>query len=146
MKIAVNRCYGGFGLSVAAFKRLIEMNSPLVRKITYSEYTGGRASSFFNQEDEWQAKDWHDVGDGLFAGHGEYVLYDETGETVWTHDARSYENRTHPDLLAVIKELGEDVASGEHAEIEIVDIPDGIEYEIEDYDGIETVEEAHRSW
>jgi len=28
----------------------------------------------------------------------------------------------------------------------VVDIPDDIEYEIDDYDGIESVHEAHRSW
>ena len=32
------------------------------------------------------------------------------------------------------------------AELAIVEIPDGIEWEIDDYDGIETIAETHRTW
>jgi hypothetical protein len=30
--------------------------------------------------------------------------------------------------------------------LEVIDIPDDIEWFISDYDGVETVHEAHRSW
>lgn len=55
------------------------------------------------------------------------------------------ENRTDKDLIDVVKELGME-ANGLYAELEIVTIPDGLEFEISEYDGKEKVHEAHRSW
>ena len=54
-------------------------------------------------------------------------------------------DRTDSDLIAVIEELGDD-ASGSCSALSIVDIPDDIEWEISNYDGMETIEEVHRSW
>lgn len=48
-------------------------------------------------------------------------------------------------LVQVVRELGTD-ASGDLAELRIVSIPDGIDWEIEEYDGIEWVAEKHRRW
>lgn len=48
-------------------------------------------------------------------------------------------------LLQVVEELGRR-ANGKHAELTIVEIPDGIEWEIEDYGGFEWVAEKHRIW
>lgn len=53
--------------------------------------------------------------------------------------------RADPDLVAVIEELGAK-ANGRHADLKVVEIPDGIEWEIDEYDGIETIHEIHRSW
>jgi hypothetical protein len=53
--------------------------------------------------------------------------------------------RDDPILIQVVKELGKE-ANGSCAELEIVEIPDGINWEIDEYDGMERVEEAHRSW
>jgi len=44
-----------------------------------------------------------------------------------------------------VKELGKK-SWGRCAELKIVEIPNGIEYEIDNYDGVETVHEKHRSW
>lgn len=53
--------------------------------------------------------------------------------------------RTDPRLVAVVEELGKK-ASGPTAELRVVEIPDGIEYEIEEYDGYEHIAEVHRTW
>jgi hypothetical protein len=44
-----------------------------------------------------------------------------------------------------VEDLG-DKASNWAAKLEVVEIPDGVEWEIDEYDGIETVDEKHRSW
>jgi hypothetical protein len=54
-------------------------------------------------------------------------------------------NRTDPRLIQVVEELGAE-ASGRHSKLIIVDVPDGVEWEIEDYDGSEHVAEVHRTW
>jgi len=50
-------------------------------------------------------------------------------------------------LIEAIEKIGEKEASGlRFSEIHIVDIPDGTEYSINEYDGMESVHERHHSW
>lgn len=71
--------------------------------------------------------------------------YTEDGEykpgVVYDH----YIKRDDPVLVQVVRELGK-AANGKFSELAVVTIPDGVEWEIHDYDGVETIEEAHRSW
>lgn len=53
--------------------------------------------------------------------------------------------RNDPDLVEIVEEMG-DAASDLFAELKVVDIPDGIEWEIQEYDGREWVAETHRTW
>ena len=64
--------------------------------------------------------------------------------TVSNAHCRSIE-RNDPQLIKVVESLGE-AANGEHAELKIVEIPDGVEWTIEEYDGNESVAERHRVW
>lgn len=117
-KIAINRCFGGFGLSDAAFERL------LARKGIAFEKVKGE-SSF--------------MGDSYYkAGH---VGDDE-------HYLSEYsfcEDRADPDLIAVIEEMGKE-AEGWAADIAIVEIPVDVKWHIHEYDGLEHVAEDHRTW
>jgi len=54
-------------------------------------------------------------------------------------------DRDDPLLIECVRTLREK-ANGTCSELEIVDIPVDIEYTISDYDGIERIEETHRSW
>lgn len=54
-------------------------------------------------------------------------------------------DRTDPVLVRVVEEMGP-AANGAYADLKIVDVPDGVAWEISEYDGLERVEEAHRSW
>ena len=47
--------------------------------------------------------------------------------------------RMDPVIIEVVKDLGKK-ANGSNAELEIVSIPDGCEYYIDEYDGIESIE------
>lgn len=53
--------------------------------------------------------------------------------------------RDDPLLLQVFEEMGQDAAS-HFCEIAEVEIPDDVEWEIEEYDGREWVAEKHRVW
>jgi len=54
--------------------------------------------------------------------------------------------RDDPDLIAVIEQYGEEICSGGHARLKIVEIPDDVEFVIEEYDGSEHIAEKHRTW
>ena len=53
--------------------------------------------------------------------------------------------REDPDLVRVVKELGEK-ANGRYSSLKIVTIPDDVEYEVIEYDGREHIAEVHRTW
>ena len=53
--------------------------------------------------------------------------------------------RDDPRLIQVIEELGER-ASGKYSVLKIVEIPDGVEWEIQENLGYEWVAEKHRIW
>ena len=53
--------------------------------------------------------------------------------------------RANLQLIEVVEKLGVR-ADGEYSELKIVEIPDDVEYTIENYDGHEWVAEVHRTW
>jgi hypothetical protein len=60
-------------------------------------------------------------------------------------DEDTVEFRSHPELIKVVEEMGEE-SFGPFAELEIVKIPDDVDVEIAEYDGMEWVAEKHRVW
>lgn len=59
---------------------------------------------------------------------------------------RGYDaKRDDPIVIGVVEELGAE-ANGAYASLEVVEIPDDVDWEIEEYDGSEWVSEAHRTW
>jgi len=53
--------------------------------------------------------------------------------------------RDDPILVQVVEEMGE-AANSDMSELRIADVPDDVIWYIEDYDGVETVSEVHRTW
>ena len=53
--------------------------------------------------------------------------------------------RDCPVLVALVEEMGER-ANNSWSRLKVVDIPDDIDWYIEEYDGIEHVAEVHRTW
>ncbi len=72
-----------------------------------------------------------------------YIEYCRSGRLCF-YDADLF--REHPDLIAVVETLGSEEASGDHSSLKIVEIPEDIEYVIEEYDGKEKVCEKHLEW
>jgi hypothetical protein len=118
-KVAINRCFGGFGISNEAFEKLLDRKGIAFDKVEKEN------SAFLGAS-------YYEAG---HAGSEEHYLsdYDFT------------DNRADPDLIAVIEEMGE-AANSWAAEIAIVEIPDDVEWHIDEYDGREHVAENHRTW
>ena len=125
MKVVINTCYGGFGLSNLAIKRLCELGAG---GITPHEHPT-----------DSQVKPGEDLGDGYFSLRWCGVLKDGRVYS-WDPDCR-----TDVNLIKVIEEIGA-LANGGCAELTIVEVPDGCNWDINDYGGKESVHEIHRSW
>lgn len=54
-------------------------------------------------------------------------------------------DRSNMNLIEVIELLGKE-SWGDFAKLEVIEIPEGVEWQIEEYDGKEWVAEKHRIW
>lgn len=54
-------------------------------------------------------------------------------------------DRDDPMLIQIVEEMGR-AASGSLAHIEVLEIPDDVQWQIEEYDGLEWIAEQHRTW
>jgi hypothetical protein len=144
MKVVINSCFGGFGLSAQAEDALIGKceHTQLVEPI---EYYGGPGSKYYEVNkkrigpDHWRESYERDLKGGrlcLTRFHDGKVISD---------NHRDDENRTCPALVKVVEELGS-AANGTFAKLSVVEIPDDVEFEISEYDGNEHVAEKHRTW
>jgi hypothetical protein len=102
MKVVINKCYGGFGLSHEAID-------------TYCKAKGISAGKW---NDTWE----------FFDGFSSSSI-----------------ERNDPVLVDIVESMGEK-ASGRWADLHIVEIPDDVEWCIEEYDGKEWIAEVHRTW
>jgi hypothetical protein len=118
MKIVISVCPGGFGLSRKAAERLRDEGYPL-------------AIEEFKTRTEWA--EGEDPGLQALA--------------TLTHNQRLRRMpRDDPALIRIVEELGPEVASGENAKLKVVEIPDDVEWEIDEYNGSEQIAEKHRTW
>ena len=67
-----------------------------------------------------------------------------TGTTVNNWGCRNVD-RDDPALIQVVEEMGE-AADGIFASLFIIEIPDGVKWQIKEYDGLEWIAEEHRTW
>ena len=74
---------------------------------------------------------------------GDKITELDDRENYWFNDREI--DRTDKELIKVIEELGCE-ANGSCAKLKVVEIPDDVNWEIDDYDGNESIEEVHRSW
>jgi hypothetical protein len=71
---------------------------------------------------------------------------DDSSYWYWgSNDEFEKKFRTDPNLIQAIEELG-DEASGSCSTLKIVEIPDEVEWVIQEYDGMEWIAEKHRTW
>lgn len=149
MKIIINRCFGGFGISIDALKELVKRNAACIETYTPKYYYGGDNEKNRRQnkwEESWN-KDFEtytDLGEGLMAHPAAYNIFKD-GLLYSLKDRGEKEVRTDKDLIEVVELLGSK-SFGMCAELKVIEVPDGIYWEIDEYDGLEKIEEVHNSW
>ena len=140
MKIAINKCYGGFSLSDKAIEMIMKRKG--LKCYRYKQ------TKFHHSDgiDEYTRIDDNEPEPSSFMNYSTTDLGKTIGnipyENYWYY--RNLE-RTDKDLVGVIEELGNE-ASGRYGRIVVIEIPDDVDWEIDDYDGIETIHEKHRVW
>ena len=137
MKVVVNKCHGGFGLSIDAILRLYELAPKLVTAIPVSEYFGieasGEAQASFAVFKNYCAGRKYLVPADAYSPDGAHVLcpIDIDRSSIF--------------LVQVVEEMGVE-ANGPYAELAVLEIPDGTDYQISEHSGIEHIAETHRTW
>lgn len=131
MKIVINNCFGVFGLSEAAYEKLIALGIPIK---VYKEQERDSTGKYLPEPDN--------EGEFIFERHPSDPMCALDGK-YWDTWLRN--NRTHPLLIQILEEMGE-TASGKYGSLKVVEIPDGIEWEIEENNGNEWVSEKHQTW
>lgn len=131
MKIILNKCYGGFDVSDKA----------------YELYAEKKGLTLYRYYDDYRNKKMH-KGSGLMT----YYFTKDFGDSVerdkidWkTNLYLDSGRRDDPILIEVVEELGKK-ASGSYGNLVVVEIPDGMDYVIDDYDGVETLHENVKVW
>lgn len=139
MEIVINTCYGGYGLSVFAVHRYYTLKG-----VPFFLYQGSYRRKFIKIVD---VDNYQNVGNSVWVSFTD--LGDEFDQAAgWSKhffDGDRTIERDDPVLVQVVKELGEK-ANDNYAYLTVVEIPDDVEWEIDDYDGMETIHEKHRSW
>lgn len=145
MKIVINSCFGGFGLShegILAFllRKQIDVWPEKLKSTTIpwrywlvplKERTVTFDENGFDYNWDRMTNEEH------------FTANEQYSKQIWDkeHDIP----RDDPDLVAVVNELGEGV-NDSYANLLVVEIPDGVEWVIEEYDGFEHIAEKHRVW
>lgn len=76
---------------------------------------------------------------------GAHWYIDDIRDDEHYYSSHVIEGRSDPILIQVIEEMG-NAADGWAADLAIVEIPDDVQWHIEEYDGMEWVAENHRTW
>lgn len=104
IKVVINTCYGGFGLSKSACEEYAKRKN--LQLGTWSETWG-----FFEDGD----------------------FYDREIP------------RDDSVLVSIVEEMGKD-SFGNYSDLRVVEVPEDVEWYIDEYDGKEWVAETHRTW
>lgn len=144
-KVVINNCYGGFRLSLRGLEELaklkgdgelfhyeLDYGARVYKKVTSEQNEKSRNHGLFvstltkDLGNEVSEQDFHERSVKHFYGAGEVERHD-------------------PELINVVEKLGT-LANTRVSDLKIVEIPKEIDYQIEDYDGVEWVAEKHRTW
>ena len=125
MKIAINKCYGGFSLSDKAIEMIMKRKGLKCYRYKQTKF------NYSDGVDEYTRIDDNEPSS--------FVSYSTTdlGKTIGNIPYENYWyyrnlERTDKDLVSVIEELGNE-ASGRYGSVKVIEIPDDVDWEIDDY-------------
>jgi hypothetical protein len=126
MKVVINKCHGGFGLSQQAMFDYAKRKG--MKLFSWSEHGG-----FVTHYTTVPKEEWESLAKKSKAAANKAYFSDRDIE------------RNDPDLVAVVRKMGKK-ANGRYADLKVTEIPDGIEWHVYEYDGMECIAENHETW
>jgi hypothetical protein len=148
-KIVINVRHGGFSLSPQAVKRIAELEG----RECYFFQCDGINGPYVPMGDDafvWFAFDIPNPNEVLGSSEG-WGTWTEEQKKAHNDRYRKHEienrdrHRSDPILVQAVEELGAS-ANGSYAKLKVVEVPDGVEWEVEEYDGLEWIAEKHGTW
>ena len=143
-KIVINACHGGFGLSDEA---VIRYNELIGRKVWLIKDDVFNYTTYSLVPPEERIT----VGEKLFSAPVNWheMTMEEKQAYNEAYSKQTFNDRNiardDPILVQVVEEMGEK-ADSRYSSLSIVEIPDDVEWQIDEYDGNEWVAEKHRTW
>lgn len=135
-KVILNKCYGGFGISKSGYELYANKKGLNLfcyevdfkgKEIIYKKSNGDKIfTQYFTK----------DFGDNVKINEKDYEKYSLNLDGAYREDKI---------LIEVVEELKEK-ANGKYSNLKIVEIPDNLDYVIDEYDGIETLHQEVEEW
>lgn len=116
-RVVINGCHGGFSLSHAAVIRYYELLGQEIHWFTHNSEGSGHWNYYLDANDPHGSRWW----DTSIA-------------------------RDDPYLVQVVEELGSRADGSTAAQLKIIEVPAGVDWVVQEYDGLEWVAEKHRIW
>lgn len=142
MKVVINNCYGGFSLSKEGMQRYCEIKEIPCWIESDKKFTslGIYTCWIVPPEDRVEDKE----GEAFYAmSQEDRIAYNKarSAQEIYCRDIA----RDDPALVQLVEEDAA-LAGGRCAELKVVEVPDDVNWTIEEYDGNEWVAEVHRTW
>jgi len=142
MKVVVNRCFGGFSISIEAAEFMAKRGNKQAQAELNEHREERKVYEHYRDTGKWKGGKHGQSFADIALRYGHLNTFHGYG---YTKEHRNGYDRSDPDLVAAVENLGEK-SGGECANLAVVEIPDDVEWEIEEYDGQEWVSEKHRTW
>ena len=135
-KVILNKCYGGFNVSKEGY--MLYAKKKGITLYQYKQNFDNRKFIYTktNEDNIFNHYFIKDIGDNIEITNEDYEKY-----SLYLND----QHREDPVLIEVVEELGEK-ASGRFGDLRVVEIPDDLDYVIDEYDGIETLHQKVEEW
>lgn len=139
MKIIISKTYGGLEVPAMVLKKWFEPEAFLYKDL--------RVENVFKRPDDDDIIERRDKLYITSADFGETATQTQIQSSVLSKvDIGSImeNNRQNEKLIKIVEEYMKVVEF--HQLIKVVEVPDDVDWDIADYDGMEWVEEIHRTW
>lgn len=143
MKVVINNCFGGFSISRECAELMEKLGCPQAKE----ELEDWRKRLGWFNHKKMTGEYPEDMPQSNYGIMDIEIKYDSEPKFYWygySNSGNGY-SRDSKYLIEAVEKLGAK-ANGGCAELKVVEIPDGVEYTISEYDGNEHIAESHRTW
>ena len=141
MKVVINGCYGGFSISKECAEYMEKLGSKQAKAELDEWKKNKKEIDYYLKHGKFRGAEEHAYLeiDARYKKEPSFYGYGYTGGFDGYRRDDKY-------LVEAVEKLGSKKASGYCAELRVVEIPDGTDYYIDEYDGLEHVAEKHQTW